>query len=194
MMTLFWMTVKDYLQIVRYKHHDLLVKQRVSLKQALFRITMYKLFYYSYIMFLPILFAGMPWYYVLFGFLIMHFTAGLILSSIFQPAHIVESSGFALPIANKEDEKSMEDSWAIHEVINTTDFSPKSRILNWFIGGLNYQIEHHLFTGICHVHYRKLAPIVQEEARAFGVPYHVEPTFFKALAGHYKMLKKLGRE
>ncbi len=192
-MTLFWMTAKDYLQVVRYKQHDLLIKQRVTLRQALVRITLYKLFYYSYIMFLPILFSGKPWYYVLFGFLIMHCTAGLILSCIFQPAHIMESSGFAMP-DNSADKNLMEDSWAVHEVINTTDFSPKSRIVNWFIGGLNYQIEHHLFTGICHVHYRKLAPIVQEETRTFGIPYHVQPTFFKALALHYGMLKKLGRE
>ena len=193
MMTLFWMTAKDYLQVIRYKQHDLLVKQKVSLQQAVFRITLYKLFYYAYILVLPILFSGMHWYYVLFGFLLMHFTAGLILSCIFQPSHIVESSGFALPV-DTDGKGHMEDSWAIHEVANTTDFAPDNRFLNWFIGGLNFQIEHHLFTGICHVHYRKLSPIVQSATAAYDIPYHVEPTFFKALAGHIKMLKRLGRE
>jgi linoleoyl-CoA desaturase len=192
-MTLFWMTAKDYLQVVRYKQHDLLVKQRVSLGQAVFRITLYKLGYYAYILLLPILFSGMPWYYVLFGFLLMHFTAGLVLSSIFQPAHVVASSHFALPV-DTDGKRMMENSWAIHEVVNTTDFAPRNRLLTWFIGGLNFQIEHHLFTGICHVHYPKLAPIVKAETAAFGIPYHEEPTFRKALAGHVKMLKKLGRE
>jgi linoleoyl-CoA desaturase len=192
-MTLFWMTAKDYLQVVRYKQHDLLVKQHVSLKQAIFRLTVFKLFYYSYIMVLPILFSGMPWYYVLFGFLLMHFTAGIFLSCIFQPAHIMESSEFAMPVViNNKNE--MEDSWAVHEVANTTDFAPRSRFLNWFIGGLNFQIEHHLFTGICHVHYRKIAPIVKSATNSFHIPYHVQPTFFKALSEHVKMLKKLGRE
>ena len=79
-MTLFWMTAKDFLQVVRYKQHDLLVKHKVSLKQAVFRITLYKLGYYGYILLLPLLFSGMPWYDVLFGFLIMHITAGLFLS------------------------------------------------------------------------------------------------------------------
>lgn len=192
-MTLFWMTLKDYLQAVRYKQHDLLTRHKVSLKQALFRISMYKLFYYSYIMVLPIIFSGMPWYFVLFGFLLMHFTSGLFLSCIFQPSHIVETSAFALPV-DTNGKRQMEESWAIHEVENTTDFAPRNRILTWFIGGLNYQIEHHLFTGICHVHYPKLAPIVKETATEFGIPYHVEPTFWHALSGHVKMLKKLGRE
>ncbi len=193
MMTLFWMTAKDYLQVIRYKQHDLLVRQKVSLKQALFRLTVYKIFYYAYIMVLPILFSGMPWYHVLFGFLIMHFTAGLILSCIFQPAHIMESSGFALPLKIKE-KRQMENSWAIHEVANTTDFGQNKRFLTWFIGGLNFQIEHHLFTNICHVHYPKLAPIVRSVADSFGIPYHVQPSFFKALGLHVEMLKKLGRE
>ncbi len=193
MMTLFWMTAKDFIQLVRYKQHDLLVTHKLTLKQAIFRLSLYKVFYYSYILVLPILFSGMSWYVVLFGFLFMHFTAGLILSCIFQPAHIVEASAFELPvIANGK--KEMEESWAIHEVENTTDFAPNNRFLTWFIGGLNFQIEHHLFTGISHVHYPRLAPIVKSAADEFHVPYHVEPNFRQALAGHIKMLKKLGRE
>jgi linoleoyl-CoA desaturase len=192
-MTLYWMTVKDYRQVVRYKQHDLLVKQRVTLKQAVLRITLYKLFYYSYIIVLPILFSGMPWYFVVYGFLLMHFTAGLILSCIFQPSHIMETSSFAAP-RTIEGEKHMEDSWAIHEVANTTNFSPNSKIFSWFIGGLNYQIEHHLFTNVCHVHYPKIAPIVKATARTFGIPYNVQPTFFEALREHTRMLRILGKE
>lgn len=194
MMTLFWMTAKDYIQIVRYKEHDLLVRHHVSMGQAIFRVTLYKLFYYGYIMVLPIFFSGMPWYYVVGGFLFMHIIAGLVLSCIFQPSHIVETSTFELPIGTEAGGKEMEDPWAIHEVENTTDFAPGKGFLTWFIGGLNYQIEHHLFTGICHVHYPDLAPIVKKTADEFGVVYHVESTFWKALRGHVKMLKKLGRK
>lgn len=191
-MTLFWMTVKDYMQVYRYKKHNLLVKQKVSLKQAIFRITVYKLFYYSYILVLPLLFSGQPWYIVLAGFLLMHFTAGLFLSCVFQPSHVMETSGFAKPVT-VDGTRRMEDSWAIHELANTTNFAPRSRILSWFIGGLNYQIEHHLFSGICHVHYRKIAPIVKSTAEDFGLKYNVQPTFFKALWEHGRMLKALGR-
>ena len=192
-MTLYWMTVKDYFNAIRYKQNDLLAAQQVSLKEAILRITLYKVFYYGYIIVLPILFSGMPWYYVVGGFLLMHFTAGLFLSSIFQPAHIMEDSEFALPV-DTGGKKQMENSWAIHEIVNTTDFAPRSRILTWFVGGLNFQIEHHLFTQICHVHYRKLAPIVEATMSEFGLPYNVQPTFLGALLEHSKMLKKLGRE
>lgn len=192
-MTLFWMTAKDYFQVVRYKQHDLLVKHKVSLRQAILGITMYKVFYYCYIIGVPIIFSGMPWYDVVAGFIIMHVVAGLFLSCIFQPAHIMETSEFAIP-AQSGGKQQMENSWAIHEVMNTTDFSPNSRILSWFIGGLNYQIEHHLFSGICNVHFRKIAPIVKEVAAEYGIPYHVQPSFFRALAEHAKMLKKLGQQ
>ena len=190
-MTLYWMTAKDYLQVIRYKRHGLLVKHKISLTKALFHITLYKLFYYGYILVLPLLFSGMPWYMVLIGFFIMHFTAGLFLSCIFQPSHIMEESAFAAPLTIS-DYRVMEDSWAVHELGNTTNFSPNNPIFSWFIGGLNYQIEHHLFTRICHVHYPKIAPIVRSTAAAFGLPYHQQPTFLKALLEHGKMLKKLG--
>ncbi len=190
-MTLFWMTAKDYLQVVRYKQHDLLLKQRVSLKQAILQITLYKLVYYVYILVLPLLFSGQPWYFVLAGFLLMHFTSGLFLSCVFQPSHIMEASAFLKPVM-VDGTKRMEDSWAIHELANTTDFAPNSRLLTWFIGGLNYQIEHHLFTGVCHVHYKKIAPIVRSTAKDYNLPYHVQPTFFRALWEHARMLKRLG--
>lgn len=193
LMTLFWMTFKDYLQVISYREHNLLAKHNVSYRQALFRVTLYKVFYYAYILVLPMFFSGMPWYFVLLGFLLMHFISGLFLSCIFQPAHVVEASDFALPV-EIDGKRHMEESWAVHEVENTTNFAPRNRFLTWFIGGLNFQIEHHLFTGICHVHYPKLAPIVQSVAKSFGVPYHMEPTFREALIGHLRMLKRLGRE
>lgn len=191
-MTLYWMTAKDFVQTVRYKKLGLLTKAQLSLKQALQRIVLYKAFYYSYIVVLPLFFSGIPWYFIICGFVLMHFTAGLLLSCIFQPSHIMETSGFAVPLED-EGKNRMESSWAIHEIENTTNFAPGNRILSWFAGGLNFQIEHHLFTGICHIHYKKLAPIVKETAGEFGLPYHEERTFRDALWAHAGMLKKLGK-
>ncbi|MEW6470120.1 MAG: acyl-CoA desaturase [Bacteroidota bacterium] len=193
LMTIAWITTKDFNQLARYRKQGLLARQNISYKRALFKVTLYKLLYYGYALVLPLIFSGMPWHYVVAGFLLMHFTAGLFLSCIFQPAHIVPASEFAAPVLQKG-EKRMERSWAEHEVENTTNFALNNRFLTWFIGGLNYQIEHHLFTGICHVHYPRLAPIVRSVTRAFGLPYNVQPTFFKALADHVRMLKKLGRQ
>lgn len=191
-MTLYWMTAKDYLQVVRYKRHNLLSKHKVSFRKALFHITWYKAIYYSYILVLPMLFSGQPWYFVLMGFVVMHLTAGIMLACIFQPAHIMPESTFPAP-STGDGKREMKDSWAIHELTNSTNFAPRSRMFSWLIGGLNFQIEHHLFMHVCHVHYRKLAPIVKETAEAFGLPYHVKSTFLRALIGHAKMLRMLGK-
>lgn len=190
-MTLYWMTAKDFIQTVRYKKLGLLTKAQLSLKQALLRIILYKAFYYSYIIVLPLFFSGMPWYFIVAGFVLMHFTAGLLLSCIFQPSHIMETSDFAVPL-EREGKSRMENSWVIHEIENTTNFAPRNRVLSWFAGGLNFQIEHHLFTNICHIHYRKLAAIVKQTVSEFGLPYHEQRTFFGALWAHAGMLKKLG--
>ncbi|MBL7111134.1 MAG: fatty acid desaturase [Bacteroidales bacterium] len=87
----------------------------------------------------------------------------------------------------------MENNWAVHQLLTTSDFSPKNRVLSWFIGGLNYQIEHHLFPNISHVHYRRISPLVKAMADKYGLPYHVQPGFVRAVFEHGRMLKKLGR-
>jgi linoleoyl-CoA desaturase len=119
----------------------------------------------------------------------MHFIQGFILTIIFQPAHVMPTSEYPIPDING----NVENNWAIHQMLTTSDFSPKSRVFSWYIGGLNYQIEHHLFPNICHIHYRKLSKIVKETAKEFGIPYHVQSNFLLALINHGRMLKRLGR-
>ena len=87
----------------------------------------------------------------------------------------------------------MENDWAVHQLYTTADFAPKSRLFSWYVGGLNFQVEHHLFPNICHVHYKKIAKIVEETAKEFNFPYHTQPTFVSALWSHSKMLWRLGR-
>jgi linoleoyl-CoA desaturase len=122
------------------------------------------------------------------GFVAMHFTSGLILSTIFQTAHVVPSSDFPMPDENSK----LKTNWAAHQLYTTSDFAPNSRLFSWFIGGLNYQVEHHLFPNISHVHYKNIAGIVQEIAEKHGLPYYVNKTFLQAVYEHYKMLKWLG--
>jgi linoleoyl-CoA desaturase len=190
LLTLQWATIKDFRQVYDYHKKDLLKKEKLTLGQALLQLSVYKIFYYAYIMVVPIVITGIPWQYVVIGFLMMHFVAGLLLSAIFQLAHVMEEMEFPKP----SDDRKMENSWAVHQVLNTANFSPKSKIMNWFIGGLNRQIEHHLFPHICHVHYKNIAGIVKQTAKEYGLPYQEEPTFVSALVTHGKMLKKLGRE
>ena len=188
LLTFQWATIKDFRQVREYEKLGLLKKERLTLNQALRQVTLYKLIYYAYVIALPILFSGVAWYHILAGFFIMHFAAGLALSAIFQLAHVMGDCEFPQPT----DARKIENSWAVHQLLNTANFAPKSKVLAWFIGGLNQQIEHHLFPYICHVHYKKLAPIVKQTAQEYGLPYYEQKTFVSALAEHTRMLKELG--
>jgi len=114
--------------------------------------------------------------------------AGTILSVVFQLAHVVEETHFPLPNA----EGNMENTWAVHQLRTTLNFSRDNKFLSWYLGGLNYQIEHHLFTGICHVHYPAISHIVKDTATEFGIEYLEKKTFWQALVSHVRLLKKLG--
>ncbi|MBS1643700.1 MAG: acyl-CoA desaturase [Bacteroidetes bacterium] len=190
LLTVQWATIKDYLAVIDYNKKDLLKKEKRSLARAIWEITGWKILYYSIFLVLPILFSGVAWGWVVLGFFLMHFFAGLALSCIFQLAHVMEDAEFPQPLDNNK----MQNNWAVHQVLNTINFSPRSKIMSWFIGGLNYQIEHHLFPHICHVHYPELSKIVKRTATKWGIPYQEEKTFLSALIEHGKMLKKLGKK
>ncbi len=125
--------------------------------------------------------------------LLLFFTAslveGIVLSVVFQLAHCVEEAAFPLP---RPDTGRMETAWAAHQVEVTVDFARGNRLLSWFIGGLNFQIEHHLFPRICHVHYRALAPLVEETCREFGLEYVAHETFLAGVASHFRWLRRMG--
>lgn len=188
LMNLFWITAKDYRQIVKYAKEDLLRKEKLTLRKAVIELSLLKVLYFTYILALPIMFSGFEWYHVVGGFVIMHMIAGLSLALIFQPAHVMETSSFPDPPPTRK----MEDTWAVHQLLNTTNFGTGSTVTGWFIGGLNFQIEHHLFPQICHIHYPKIAPIVEQVAKEFNLPYNVQPTFAHAIFEHGRMLKILG--
>jgi linoleoyl-CoA desaturase len=188
-LTLQWCTIKDYRSVVEYNKIDMLKKEKLTLKKAIFQITASKILYYAVFIALPLLVSGLSWGWIVGGFVLMHFVAGLSLSAIFQLAHVMEGSEFPVP----QDNNKMENNWAVHQIKNTINFAPRSRFLSWFIGGLNYQIEHHLFPHICHVHYPKLSFIVRRTATKYGIPYQVNDTLVMALADHTRMLRKLGR-
>jgi len=122
------------------------------------------------------------------GVLAAHLTAGMILGVIFQLAHVVEGPEYPEP----DDTGVMEYNWLIHEMHTTANFAANNKLLSWYIGGLNYQIEHHLFPQTCSIHYPAIAPIVQKTAEEHGVPYHYNPTLFSAIGSHQVMLKRLG--
>jgi len=189
LMTVMWMTTKDFQQLYRYKKMGLTKTQNVKFAPLLIELIISKIFYYAYIIVLPFVLLDFTWYQLLGYIFAMHFVAGLTLGAIFQPAHVVPETDFPMP--NKD--LTIENNWMIHQLETTSDFGNRSKVFSWLVGGLNYQVEHHLFPNICHVHYRALSKIVKETAAEFNVPYHSHKTFFNALSAHTKMLKQLGK-
>ena len=148
-----------------------------------------KLFFFGYALVLPALFH--PWWVVLLFYGLTALVTGVILSVVFQMAHCVEEARFPEP---PPESQRLPCAWAVHQVQTTVDFARGNRLLAWYLGGLNFQIEHHLFTKICHVHYPDLAPIVEKTCADFGVRYAAHEKFSDALASHFRWLRRLGHE
>ena len=120
----------------------------------------------------------------------MHYTAGIILSVVFQLAHVMPNTDMPTP----NEAGNMKNTWAIHQLFTTSNFAPNSWFAEFFTGGLNRQVEHHLFAHISHIHYSKLAKIVKETAKEHSLPYNEYATFWKAVSEHYNQLKVLGKK
>jgi linoleoyl-CoA desaturase len=188
LMTLVWLGIKDFVRIIRYHKNGLAKKNNANILKEWIILIGSKLIYIGYIFFVPLFFTTLPWWLIIVGIVVMHYIAGFILAIIFQPAHVIEGTEFPLP----DEHNTLENNWAVHQLHTTTNFGNKSRWFSWYVGGLNYQIEHHLFPNICHVHYRKIAGIVKETALEFGLPYKSASTFAGALLSHARLLKQLG--
>jgi linoleoyl-CoA desaturase len=185
--TISWVTSKDFVQLKKYKDRGLLPKGNFTKELA--KIIGWKILYYTYTLIIPmIMLPFAPWVIIL-AFLTMHMITGVLLSLVFQTAHVMPSTEFPLPDKNG----IIANNWTIHQLATTTNFSPRSRFFSWMIGGLNFQIEHHLCPNICHVHYKKISRIVAETAAEYGIPYHTKKTFVAAVVDHVKMLRQLGR-
>lgn len=146
-----------------------------------------KLLYIVIMFVLPLL--VFPWWQVLIGYVFVMLTVGLLLGVVFQLAHIGEEAAFPEPTGNPP---HIANEWAVHQVQTTMDFAPRNRLLSWYIGGLNYQIEHHLLPHICHLNYPKLAPIVAATCAEFDLRYTCHPTWRAAFAAHWQKLQRLG--
>jgi linoleoyl-CoA desaturase len=186
-LTLYWGLFKDLVQYIQYKRSGVNRNDQSSNLWWLVRVTVMKLSYFFIAVGLPII-VGLIWWQVVLGFLLMHVVAGLILSVVFQMAHTVEETEFPVPDASG----NLENSWAVHQMKTTMNFARGNKWLSWYVGGLNYQVEHHLFTRICHVHYPAISEIVKKTASEFGVPYLEKKTFWEAFKSHVGLLKKHG--
>jgi linoleoyl-CoA desaturase len=180
--------INDFTQLRDFNKAGITRKYHINPISEYTRMVVIKIIYLFVLIGLPILFTPFSWWQVLLGFFTMHWVAGFILSTIFQMAHVVEGAEQLLPDA----QGNINEEWAVHELRSTSDFARNNLFLEYYIGGLNFQIEHHLFPNICHIHYRKIAPIVERTAKEFGFDYNLKPTFGNAFYSHVHRLKELG--
>jgi linoleoyl-CoA desaturase len=188
LMTINWAITGDFLQTLRYLKRKLSFKKFVSPKKQWMNLVLTKLIYFIIWIVLPIIFLDLAWWKILIGFFIMHYVAGVILSTIFQLAHVVENVDMPTPSFGG----NMKNTWAIHQLFTTSNFSTNNKLMNWFSGGLNFQVEHHLFPRISHIHYKKISKIVKGTALEFNLPYNEYKTTRDAIKSHFNFLKLMG--
>lgn len=187
LMTLVMLT-NDFSRLYKYSQLGLLKSQNKKLRKEFLKMLFRKVVYLSVIFGLPLWLTPFSFWQIFIGFIIMHWVASIILSFVFQMAHVVEGA------EQPEKENNMQTDWFVHQLNTTSDFARNNRLLSWYVGGLNFQIEHHLFPNICHIHYKKIAPIVEQTALEFGFTYNLKPSFRSALLSHFQRLKELGRK
>ncbi len=189
LLTLYWVLAKDIVQFPMFIKSGVNPNTKKENYVTFAKLLALKLIYFFVILAVPVLFFNFAFAEILLGFLLMHFVSGLILTVVFQLAHTVEGTSHPLP----NDKNIIENDWAIHQMETTVNFARKNKWLSWYVGGLNFQVEHHLFPRICHVHYPQIAEIVKATAEEFNVPYMENETFGQAIKSHINTLHRFGR-
>jgi linoleoyl-CoA desaturase len=183
---IFWIFFSDYKKYFSGKIGDIPLKKMKWQDHLIFWKSK-ALFLFIYIV-IPIMFAG--WLNWLIGFIAITWVAGVVLSIVFQLAHTVEHTHFPLPdvVTGK-----MGDEWAVHQLKTTANFATSNKVISWFVGGLNFQVEHHLFPKISHVHYPAISKIVKQACEEYGVAYNEYAKMRHAILSHIHYLKDLGK-
>lgn len=183
---LLWVYVQDFQKYFSGKIGDNKFKEMEMSDHFVFWIS--KVAYIAAFLVLPMFMVGIK--ETLFGYTIISFVTGFVISVVFQLAHIVQDASFHLP-----DNLSfkIDTEWAVHQIQTTADFATKSKIVSWFTGGLNFQVEHHLFPRISHIHYPKISQLVKETCEQFDITYMEFPTLLSAVKSHVLHLKQVGQ-
>jgi linoleoyl-CoA desaturase len=186
MLYIFWIFVLDYQKYFKGRIGEVPLKN-MTLKDHLI-FWGFKVLHLALFILIPIYTLGfVSW---LVGFSIFAVLAGLVISIVFQLAHTVEHTHFPMP---NEVTGRLDDEWAVHQLKTTANFAPHSKLISWFVGGLNFQIEHHLFPKVSHIHYPQLRQIIKQTCAEFNVPYIEFPKMRHAVASHVAFLRQMGR-
>ncbi len=189
LLTINWAITTDFKQMHSYLKRKLSYGKFPNPKTEWSILIITKILYYAIWIVLPITVMNVTWWQVLIGFFVMHYTAGMILSVVFQLAHVVPNTDMPKP----DKDGNMKHTWAIHQLYTTSNFAIDNKLVNFYTGGLNHQVEHHIFPHISHIHYKKISEIVRETAKEFNLPYNEYKTMMGAFVEHFKQLSHLGK-
>ena len=185
--TIAWVFISDFRKYFTHKIYTTDMRSMKFKEHFIFWGT--KVFYVLFYMVIPIIMVG--WVKFLIGFFLYHAAMGVTLSLVFQLAHAVDLTDF---IDGKQDGTlKIDEEWAAHQVKTTANFAMNNPVISWFVGGLNFQIEHHLFPRVSHIHYPAISKIVKRNCERFGLPYHYHRTMISAIFSHLRMMKQLGQ-
>lgn len=184
------MLVKDFASMAEYEREGLLAEEKTTYRKQITHLILVKSAYLIVFIGAPILAGALGLWQSLLYFLLVQCVTGFILAVIFQLAHVVEEATSPMPNPSG----NIENEWMIHQLETTINFCPNSALLNWYAGGLNHQVEHHLFPNICHIHYPALSKIVKETADEFGIRYTQINSFWTIMGSHIRFLKRLGQK
>lgn len=187
--TIVWALATDFIRLKKYDKMELLQSFGKSYRRIRNEMILWKLVYFGLFLILPILFSNLPWWQTLLFFMMMQLSVGFFLTLVFITAHVMPECEYPLP----DQGGNIENSWAVHQMQTSCNFATESRWFSWYLGGLNFQTEHHLFPNICHVHYPAISRILKETAISYELPYYHYKTFGRAILEHGRMLRKLGR-
>jgi linoleoyl-CoA desaturase len=181
---IYWIFFTDYKKYFTKKVGSMPLKKMKTADHISF--WSFKVLHFAMFVVVPIYTIGfLPW---LVGFMLYGMFAGLVLSIVFQLAHTVEETHFPEPVANR-----IEDEWAIHQLKTTANFATRNKVISWLVGGLNFQIEHHLFPKISHVHYPEISKIIKKACEDYGITYIEHRHMRNAIWSHVSHLKSLGK-
>jgi len=186
--SIFWLFFMDFTKYFTRKIYTTEAWKMTTKNHVIFWAT--KICYFVFYMIIPMIVWGFgPW---LLGFFLLHVVMGLTLSLVFQLAHVVENTEFENVALDET--KHIETAWAEHQIKTSSNFSMDNRVISWFVGGLNFQIEHHLFPKVSHIHYPAISKIVIEKCAEFNLPYNNYSTITGAIASHFRVMRMLGRQ
>lgn len=186
--TLFLIFIKDFedFKFIPKKDSPLLDVQHPRKQYVMFFVS--KLFYVTYALVLPLLFLDIVWWKIIIGYLLVNIVMSLVAVLVQVLIHTNDRAHYV-----EADQAGMiHRNWAVHTLMNTSDLMADNRYITFLLGGLNTHAIHHLFPGICHIHYHELTKILKQTAKEFNLTY-TNLSLRESIRSHYLLLKQLGK-